>query len=125
MRIRIVTLRTCVFVGNGARYCGREAGTQRASNYTAEEQRADRCPSPSKTGRPRSLGPCTYPTHRRTCVALTIFIPLAAALIRIVECQAAVDGLPQQIGQRQLRVLATPIVHDVLTDERTQAQALI
>src|SRR5215470_19768707 len=125
MRIRVVTSRTCVFVGYGAWYCGREAGTQRASNYTAEEHRANRCRSPSKTGRPRSLGPCTYLTHRSHCVALTIFVPLAAALIRIVECQAAVDGLPQQIGQRQLHVLAAPVVHDVLTDERTQAQALI
>src|SRR5215469_2756986 len=123
MRIHIITLRTCVFVGNGARYCSRETGTQRASNYCAEEQRADRCRAIANET-PRSLGPCTcLKKHRSTCVAL-IFI-LAAALIRCAECQAAVDGLPQQIGQRQLPVLAAPVVRDVLTDERTQSQALI
>src|ERR1022692_962651 len=42
-----------------------------------------------------------------------------------VSCQATVDGLSQQIGERQLSVLAAPVVHDVFGDERTQSQTLI
>jgi hypothetical protein len=33
--------------------------------------------------------------------------------------------LSQQIGERQRRVLAAPVVHQVLDDKRTQAQTLI
>jgi len=36
-----------------------------------------------------------------------------------------VDGLSQPIGQRQLSVLAAPVVPDVLGDERTQSQTLL
>jgi hypothetical protein len=42
-----------------------------------------------------------------------------------VSCQATVDGLSQQIGERQLRVLAAPVVHDVFDEERTQSQTFI
>jgi len=43
----------------------------------------------------------------------------------LVSCQAAVDGLSQQIRERQLRVLSPPTVPYVFGDERTQSQPLI
>jgi hypothetical protein len=42
-----------------------------------------------------------------------------------VSCQATADGLSQQIGERQLRVLAAPVIHDVCGNERTQSQTFI
>src|ERR1017187_2801038 len=43
----------------------------------------------------------------------------------LVSCQATVDGLSQQIRERQLRVFAAPVVHDILRNERTQSQTFI
>jgi hypothetical protein len=49
--------------------------------------------------------------------------------LRIVQIfvsrQATVDGLSQQIRERQLRVLAAPVVPNVFDDERTQSQTFI
>jgi hypothetical protein len=42
-----------------------------------------------------------------------------------VSCQPTVDGLSQQIGERQLRVLSPPTVQDVFGNEGTQAQTFI
>src|ERR1022692_929397 len=43
----------------------------------------------------------------------------------LVSRQATVDGLSQQIRERQLSVLAAPVVHDVFGDERTQSQTFV
>ena len=43
----------------------------------------------------------------------------------LVSCQATVDGLSQQIRERQLSVLAAPVVHHVLGNECTQFQTFI
>jgi hypothetical protein len=42
-----------------------------------------------------------------------------------VSCQPTINGLSQQIRERQLSVLAAPVVHDVFGDERTQSQTFI
>ena len=47
------------------------------------------------------------------------------AIFIFVSRQATVDGLSQQIGERQLSVLAVPAVHDVFGDECTPSQTLI
>jgi hypothetical protein len=42
-----------------------------------------------------------------------------------VSCQATIDGLSQQVHERQLHVLSPPSVQDVFDDERTQSQTFI
>src|ERR1019366_10383677 len=42
-----------------------------------------------------------------------------------VSCQPTVDGLSQQVRERQLSVLAATVAHDVFGDERTQSQTFI
>src|SRR5208283_1317911 len=74
--------------------------------------------------------------RRQRCSALPDFLRADQAERRIlrqplrivqvlVSCQATVDGLSQQIGERQLRVLSPSTVHDVFGNERTQSQPLI
>ena len=43
----------------------------------------------------------------------------------LIACHAAVDGLAEQAGQRQLSVLATPCIREVLGDKIAQSQSFI
>src|ERR1035437_7083407 len=49
----------------------------------------------------------------------------SASFTSSYPAKATVDGLSQQIRERQLRVFAAPVVHDILRNERTQSQTFI
>lgn len=47
-----------------------------------------------------------------------------AILNLLISCQPTIDGLSQQIRERQLRVLSPPTVCDIFNDEHTQSETL-